>query len=361
MIIGSRILFTDAVRAQSATQVTALVTIPSGKVSSSLVGFQVKIDLADLSTAFWSVLSADGGNLRAYNASGTQIPIDIPFYDKANKVGWAFIRLDVPTTGTSFYLKAISGYTAIPDSDPNGMGGVWAGMAAVQSGNSLKNRATATSTAWTPMPGTTEDFTTRPGWLTVAASGATQGPIMAPTFGYANYIWTMSATARYIKPAGGHSADDVVLSFANYGWDTAGNTTYFNCFGRSGQGTATNDNFFDWWSTGAYSNGTTNLGGFTPNVDNRVALTVNNFAHTIFMAGVARASSTASQRIFSSSTVSQAKLYMGCPYGALTAARFIGNLSDAYMTLGEQSPARLKAEHDNWNWVTAGKGFYTIT
>lgn len=349
-------------KSQLLVQREVTVTIPAGKVSAAQTGFQVKIDLSDLPGAFWAGIQSNGGNLRAYTSGGTELPIDLPYIDMTNKAGWAFVRIDVPTTGVMFYLRTIDGATAYADNATYGMAAVWNGFATVFSGQSLKNRASASGEVFaTQGSGYTANFTDRPGWASFVAADNTRAPFQA-LGGKNTYGWTIRCAARSLQTIT-TATDYVPICHGQNGWTGTYQSYYYNYLAQYSSayklhGHTRNYNISS--STDKVSDVvSTNSNVFPSNEDESIAWTVATFAHNLFVNGVNVGSTTSENYTDNSS-------YMNAPgltIGSLSYAgynKFAGFVTDAYLALGAMDVNRLKAEHDNWNWAKAGKGFYII-
>lgn len=346
----------DSFRADGATsQVT--VVIAGAKVSADLTGFQVKIDLADLPTAFWNNIQNAGGNIRAYTTAGAELPIDIPYIDTVNKVGWLFVRKDVPYAGTSFILRTVAHATMYADNATYGMAAVWSGMTAVYSGNSLKNRASATGALFTPITGKTADLTTRPGYLTMS-NASNASPVATKGVNGPNYNWTMSCTARRNSATAPTANDQVALAVSNGNWGDANVDKYFNAFGRAH---GTTEALFNWYNINGTGNGLTGNGFNINDVDLRIAFTANGIDHRIYRDGQQIVSGSKAS-IFDAN-MTNGYFNIGCHASILdpVTSYWYGSIGDAYLMPGAQSQPRLLAEFNNWDWVRAGKGFYAIS
>lgn len=348
-------------KSQLLVQREVTVTIPSGKVSAAQTGFQVKIDLADLPGAFWAGIQSNGGNLRAYTSGGTELPIDLPYVDMTNKAGWAFVRIDVPTTGVMFYLRTIDGATAYADNATYGMAAVWNGFATVFSGSSLKNRASGSGAVFAGQGSNTCDLVTRPGWATFDGASGTKAPVWA--YGGRNpYGWTVRCTCRSVYAPVSSSDYRAVLSHGQGGWTGSYPSYYYGNLYQFGSGYSLHGyyrNFNTSNSTDRLSDVGSASNVFVSNVDMDVVWSVSSYSHLLYKNGSQVGAATSANYTDNSANMSNMGLALGgSSYNS--GYRFIGSVTDAYLCLAQQPAARLAAEHANWNWDVAGKGFYSI-
>lgn len=107
------------------------ITVDKSKISGSsdLSNFPVYIDLADLSTAFFSNVKSDGGDIRITKADGkTELPREVVSIDTTNKIGEVHFKADVLkyNEDTDFYIyfknSSASNYD---DDDTYGAQNVW--------------------------------------------------------------------------------------------------------------------------------------------------------------------------------------------------------------------------------------------
>lgn len=367
MLIANRIALGNGIAADGYVYVVnivreAMVTIGANKVMSTQSGFQVKIDLSDLSVGFWAGIEADAGNLRAYTSGGAELPIDIPYVDTNNRVGWAFVRMDVPTTGVVFYLRTIAGAGKYADSATYGMAAVWNGMAAVFSGSSLKNRASATGAMFTtPNSPYSANLTDRPGWASFAIGDTSRCSFQALT-GKNLYGWTVRGTVKSLLTIT-TASDYACLGHGQSGWTGTYPSYYYNflsqystlyklhAHSRNWNVSSSTDKMSDLISSAANS--------FPSNEDHSIAWTVATYTHNIYSNVVNVGSYTSANTTNSSANMNSPCFSVGSnSYGQ--GAGMTGSMTDAYLCLGQLDVARLKAEHDNWNWAKAGKGFYSI-
>lgn len=103
------------------------VTIPAGKVSETLLGFPVYINLADMPDAFWGKVAAGGGGIRCYQGT-TEIPREIVSCDPATRTGELHVRATLLGTADTVLRVTVDGIS--PDyavTDAFGRNAVWSG------------------------------------------------------------------------------------------------------------------------------------------------------------------------------------------------------------------------------------------
>jgi len=109
-------------------------TIPAGTFSEDLVGFPVKINLADAPADFWdNVATTDGQDITVTDGSDVAIPSYVQKIDTTAKTGIVYAKQDI-ATATDTVFKVIgnndAGMTAPAASDPLGKNAVWSNYAA---------------------------------------------------------------------------------------------------------------------------------------------------------------------------------------------------------------------------------------
>jgi hypothetical protein len=120
-----------------------IVTIPSGKVSSDLTDFPVLIDLSDMPSNFWNVVSYGGYNLRAFELDGiTQLPLDIISCLTSISKGAIAVKVDVASSSdTEFIIRCQAGALRLNPEAPYGRNEVWSDYEAViAGGKDFQNR-----------------------------------------------------------------------------------------------------------------------------------------------------------------------------------------------------------------------------
>lgn len=82
------------------------ITVLYTKVSGSLTGFPVYIDMSLFSNHFWANVKSDGSDIRIYKSdNSTQAPIEIASIDTIGKTGQLWFRGDISSsTNTDFYI-----------------------------------------------------------------------------------------------------------------------------------------------------------------------------------------------------------------------------------------------------------------
>lgn len=104
------------------------VRVASGKVSSDLTGFPLMIRLQDLPSSFWSLVRADGGNIRAYASDGvTQLPIDVTYVNPVRQLGRLFTKTNLlSASNNDIVIKVLApSVTALAVTDTYGRNAVW--------------------------------------------------------------------------------------------------------------------------------------------------------------------------------------------------------------------------------------------
>lgn len=115
----------------SGASVTTL-TVPSGKVSSNLTRFPMRIDLADMPSAFWNTVSEDGGNIRVTTSTNADVPIDIVSIDLDARKGELFALVSVSATeDTVFKVRTSPDTPGFEKTDANGQYAVWSDFKAM--------------------------------------------------------------------------------------------------------------------------------------------------------------------------------------------------------------------------------------
>lgn len=108
-----------------ATGVVSEVTVDHTKVGADLTGFPVFVDLADMPAAFWSVVTADGGDIRCY-AGGALVPREVVSCDAVAKTGELHIKTDLSSTADTVITITADGVSAdYAATDPFGRNAVW--------------------------------------------------------------------------------------------------------------------------------------------------------------------------------------------------------------------------------------------
>lgn len=110
------------------TASSATVTVPAGTVASNLTAFPLMIDLADMPSAFWAGVQADGGNVRVYQSDGvTLIPHDLTFINKTGQTGRIFAKTGLlAASDSTVVVKTLSTLSSkLAVTDANGRNAVW--------------------------------------------------------------------------------------------------------------------------------------------------------------------------------------------------------------------------------------------
>jgi hypothetical protein len=117
------------------------VTVPAGEVLSNLTAFPVYLRLQDIPSAAWPYLDELAGNLRVFNAGGTELPIDVLGVNKNEETGECFYKSDLLSASDNVFTFRI--YNGISKYDPtatNGRNAVWADYDGVYVFNELVDR-----------------------------------------------------------------------------------------------------------------------------------------------------------------------------------------------------------------------------
>lgn len=102
--------------------------IAAGAVSSNLAWFPYFIDLGKLGNEFWDFVNTNGSDMKAYAADLSRLPMDIVYFDKAQKAGGIYVRTPVSTAGTDILLQFEDpGAASTPPNDIYGQFAVWFG------------------------------------------------------------------------------------------------------------------------------------------------------------------------------------------------------------------------------------------
>jgi 6-phosphogluconolactonase (cycloisomerase 2 family) len=113
-----------------------LITIDAANIDEDLIDFPVYVNLADLSTDFWSTVSGDGGDIRVTTDAGSpvELPRELVFIASSTQAGELHFKADSisSTTDTSFRIW----YNGSADGDYDrsatyGSENVWSEYAAV--------------------------------------------------------------------------------------------------------------------------------------------------------------------------------------------------------------------------------------
>lgn len=133
---------------------TEIFVTPTNPLSS-LTNFPYLIKLADLSPDFWNNVRSDGGDIRVYNGSNTDIPFHLVSFDYDARTGFLFAKQTIGTSGATFKLEV--GYparTALAANATYGTEAVWSDYQAVYFFNGDQLDATANSRDLTVKTGT---------------------------------------------------------------------------------------------------------------------------------------------------------------------------------------------------------------
>lgn len=312
---------------------TATLTIASGKVSTDLTAFPVRVDLAHVTdAAWWAALDSAGGNLRV-RQGGSDVPRDLVKIDTAAKTGELFFKAPTVYAAAAnvFTLEVVPGATAPAATDANGRNAVWSAFNSVYLGGSSVDRAgkrnslTLSGSSWGS-----------DGWLDCGAAvgwAYSDGhPVDASwTKGISFIITSITSSVRGIMDqgasAGTNSTREIIQSraspYALVMWnDTDGDV-----------------------SAGSYS---------TTGVAKRVHGVRNGLVdRRIYLDGVHKATdTTASQR----PTATGTRVSLGAsPNGG---AKWRGKLNYAYVYPSNLSAAWIAAEYASWH--TPGT-FYSLS
>ena len=104
------------------------ITIPSSRLTETLNGFHVRVDLSRMSNDFWNKVRSDGGNIRAYASDKTTlIPIDITYINKTRKIGRLYYKQNlINGVDNIAYIRVLNAATTkLANTDPNGRNAVW--------------------------------------------------------------------------------------------------------------------------------------------------------------------------------------------------------------------------------------------
>lgn len=110
------------------------VTVPSANVASDLTDFPLMVDLSDMPTGFWEEVQSDGGNIRAYEATGTTlIPHDITYINSVTKIGRMFAKESLSSSSdTTVIIRLLDvASSKLATGDTNGRDAVWSDYRAV--------------------------------------------------------------------------------------------------------------------------------------------------------------------------------------------------------------------------------------
>lgn len=144
-VIGRGYPFVGQADVAVSSEYSVQVTVPSSSVTSNLVNYPLFIDLSLMSTAFWESLAyKDGRDIRATNAIGAQIPVDVVYVDSVNETGYIFVKTNL-SSSTDTIINVNCGLISdgyVAPSDPNGRMAVWSNYASVHTfGTDHVNRA----------------------------------------------------------------------------------------------------------------------------------------------------------------------------------------------------------------------------
>ena len=109
---------------------SATLTIPAGKVASTLTDFVTRVDLSHLPSTWWSDVTSGGGNIRV-RSNGADLPVDVVTADTTARTGVAYFKATLTATGATFTVDAVPGATKPAATDPIGRNAAWSGHAAV--------------------------------------------------------------------------------------------------------------------------------------------------------------------------------------------------------------------------------------
>lgn len=120
----------------------ATVTIPSGTVGSDLTDFPVCIDLADLSSGFWSAVASDGSDIVVTESDGvTELPRDVAGINVGSQIGRLYFKADLLSgSDNEFHIYYGSGDPGPAATDPTGRNAVWSGFSRVYDGFENQDR-----------------------------------------------------------------------------------------------------------------------------------------------------------------------------------------------------------------------------
>lgn len=104
----------------------ATVTIPAGKVASTLTDFVTRVDLSDMPQGWWYDVASDGGNIRVKQA-GSVIPFDLVNIAPGLNVGELFFKATLNSGSDNVFTIDKTGAALLPATDTNGRNAVWSG------------------------------------------------------------------------------------------------------------------------------------------------------------------------------------------------------------------------------------------
>lgn len=176
--------------------VVCTLTVPAGKVASTLTNFVTRVNLANLPAAWWTDTTSDLGNVRVKSA-GSVIPFDVVSFDRTAKTGELFFKATLTTSANVFTVETVDGATALSTSDTNGRNNVWVDYACafVFTGGSMADRSGHSGDA-TVKSGTL-GTPTNAGWLSTNASAVVQslGVGFNQTFTFGASFWQYSISS----------------------------------------------------------------------------------------------------------------------------------------------------------------------
>lgn len=103
----------------------ATLTVPAGKVASTLTDFVVRVKLNDLPSGWWASGDTDGSDVRVKHG-GSVIPFDLVYYNGAAMIGELYFKHTLTTSDNVFTIEQVGGSSALPATDTNGRNAVWA-------------------------------------------------------------------------------------------------------------------------------------------------------------------------------------------------------------------------------------------
>lgn len=163
--------------------------VPARSVDADLTNFPISVSLSNQGAEFWSNVRADGGDIRVYTSDGTELAIDLAYFDATAEIGELhFLAPSIPAAAAStFYIyygdSSRTGYAA---TDPLGSQAVWVEYNAVYHFSDDTTTVTNTVTDETgngfDLVVTTDNLATTSGQygLAVDLTGTTNGFLEVP-------------------------------------------------------------------------------------------------------------------------------------------------------------------------------------
>lgn len=102
---------------------SSAATLTIAAQPSTLTDFVTRVDLADMPTAWWADVAANGGNIRV-KQGGTVVPHDVIYVDRVAQRGTLYFKATLGTSSNVFTIDK-SGDGRLAVTDPNGRNAVW--------------------------------------------------------------------------------------------------------------------------------------------------------------------------------------------------------------------------------------------